>query len=167
MTDNQQLDTYLAQVLPDQACRQHVLDILKPNYKTMVWVGSGSNGKSTLYQLLESTLREYLEGKKIKLRLIEGSGNWSYVKQLRFSDDCPESGLYGSSRPYKYINIIHCNHIPQPVKDDKQFGHSLNIIHFTSEFVDHPTSGQFKRFVDMDSKFPEWKQAFMALLTRE
>jgi phage/plasmid-associated DNA primase len=63
--------------------------------------------------------------------------------------------------------VLTCNQLPNVPANDNGTWRRLRVLEFTSKFTDKPdleVPTEFLADTDLSSKFPSWKESFMALL---
>lgn len=164
------------------------------------WTGTGGNGKSKLNDLLSETLGSYackvpitlFTGKRTgssqanpELAQIKGKRyiyveesdkgdkiNVGLLKELTGGDKISCRDLFESQMEFKPQGswVMFTNHKPEFPPDDGGMNRRVEVVEFTSRFVDKPNPArpnEFKKDGSLDYRIKEWKTNFMALLLQK
>ncbi len=162
--------------------------------KFRVWVGDGANGKSKLEELFIKSFGDYafklpitlLTGKRndfnqITPELVRAKGrrfvyfaepeeyqsiNSGILKEFVTNNKVYMSGENGNVIEFtpQYKMALICNNVP---KFSEDVMNHLEIIKFTSKFVENPNSenpNEFHRMNNISEKIELWKEFFMSYL---
>lgn len=167
---------FLEQILPDQEIREYVLkrfaDCLNaeiPNTTFLMFTGSGSNGKSQLFNLMEAAMGDFAGKYEVTLltrkrnnpnetnsEKVDLKGkrfgffsepeddekiNISFLKELTGSETVKATAKYESAGSFLVDAklFLGCNDLPEVKATDKAVWRRVRVVDFPSEFVDEPT----------------------------
>ncbi len=172
-----EIEEFMEKIQPKEEMRMYILtymaSILEGNNKDqkfLIFTGSGSNGKGTLFELLDNTLGDYYSTVPITLLTQKRKGsstatpeladkhgkrflvmqepetddkiNVGYMKELTGQDKIMARPLYGS--PFYYIPqfkiAVACNILPQIPADDNGTWRRLRVADFEQKFCDNPVN---------------------------
>lgn len=174
---------FLKQVLPDQDVERYVLKLIASflhgssgDQKFHIWTGSGSNGKSCLMDLIETTFGDYSIKLPVTVLTHRRGGSSSatpeiaktkgrrfasfqepekddkihvgYMKELSGGDTIMARGLYGDPVEFKpmFKMVLACNDLPEIPSNDGGTWRRLRVVHFPSKFVDEPDPDDPRQF---------------------
>jgi P4 family phage/plasmid primase-like protien len=171
----EEVNDFLSKIFVDKDVREYVLKLIASclfggsDEHFHIWTGVGSNGKSTLIQLIEKTLGEYACKLPISLMTNKrsGSGNASpevirtrgrrfismqepdegdelkvgILKELTGRDKIVARELYKNSVEFmpQFKMFLCCNDLPTIPSDDNGTWRRLRVVEFKSKFCDKPT----------------------------
>jgi P4 family phage/plasmid primase-like protien len=165
--------------------------------KFNIWTGCGSNGKSKITQLFEMSFGEYcitfpitlITGKRANSNsatpeIAQSKGkrygifqepseneriNIGLMKQLTGNDKIKARPLFKD--PIEFIPqfklLLVCNQMPSVPADDEAVWRRLEVVEYTSKFVDEPNpenEHEFEKDKYLVEKLDKWKEHFMSLL---
>lgn len=95
--------------------------------------------------------------------------NVGLMKELTGGDKIMARQLYKEPVEFKpqFKMMLACNHLPNVPANDNGTWRRIRVIEFTSKFTDNPDPEnplEFEMDTELSSKFPCWKETFMALL---
>jgi P4 family phage/plasmid primase-like protien len=95
--------------------------------------------------------------------------NIGLMKELSGGDKIQARLIYKEPIEFKpqFKMILACNHLPAVPSDDGGTWRRIRALEFTSRFCDNPDPAKPNEFPidkELSSKFPDWKEHFMALL---
>lgn len=161
----------------------------------IIFSGIGSNGKSTLVNFLEMSLNMYCYAPDVALltEKRKGSGNASpdlfalkgkrmlffsepessdvlkcgVLKQLSGGDSISARQLF--KEPISFKNqgtlILSCNDLPEIKAQDNGLWRRVQLVNFTSKFVDEPKGkNEFKRDSELKNRMEVWKDYLPGIL---
>ena len=187
----QEVRTFIHQVLPVTDVREYMLILLSSfldgkitGQKFHIWTGSGSNGKSKLIELFQSTFGEYCctfpsslitqkraaaescnpvlvraKGKRfVVLQEPEGNEkiNVGLMKELTGGDKIIARGLHKDPIEYtpQFKLVLTCNDLPQVPSNDDGTWRRMRCVKFPSKFTYEPDPGNPYEF-DIDENLSE------------
>ncbi len=165
--------------------------------KFRLWIGDGANGKSKLEELFTTTLGDYAikfpvtlittkrsASNQISPELVRAKGkrfayfvepaaddivNSGIIKEFTGNDKIYARGLNQDSIEFvpQFKMALLCNDVPNFSQNDIGLWSRLEIVKFTSRFVENPNPenpNEFLRVNDLSEKMKSWKELFMAYL---
>lgn len=180
-----ELNQFLKDIIPDKNERDYLLSFLTSclngERNKIIFYGTGSNGKTTLINLIQQTFgdnfsrfpnqimnRSESDRKITSDRELYAIHNKKivYCEDNNLNSYALQDDIFKYRKIYtqEYIDfkctfnmIISCNHIPDNI--------DTNVIHFNTKFVDNPTKPNEKlRDVNIYDKIKNWKHEFTILL---
>ena len=174
---------FFSQVQPKAHMRQYLLTLLASfisgnihEEKFHIFTGSGSNGKSRVLELYETTLGDYcckfpvtlLTQKRIacnaaNAELARSKGrrfacmqepsesehlNIGLMKELSGGDKITARALYSMPVEFKpmFSMVLMCNHLPSCPSDDNGTWRRIRVVEFASKFVHDPDPNDAHQF---------------------
>lgn len=168
--------TFLSQIIPNKRVLEYTLKVLGkalvgvPDEKFYLWTGlSGANGKSTLINLLENTLGDYISSVDVSLLTNKRTGSSNatpdivrlrgkrlftfqepehndklrtgILKQFTGGDTIVARELFKAPVSFKLQGtmVMCCNDLPAVTSIDGGTWRRIRVIEFTSRFCDNPT----------------------------
>jgi len=177
-----QVEYFLNKVLPIENVRNYVLNLLasflhgmNKEQKFHIWIGSGSNGKSTLIDLYKKTIGGYYVSMSLvpiipKYRSLHGYKNVDTILLgKRFlSNDEPHMGIEIEIEiSFTSRLVLTCNELPNIPYDDDGTWRRIRVVEFVSKFCENPNPSKPYEFLidhELPNKFEEWKEVFMYML---
>jgi len=172
---NDGLDDFINKVLPEEAVREYTLRFLASclcgevrEEKFYFWTGSGSNGKSKIIELIDSTLGEYSRPMDVSYLTTKRSNSAAaspeleriryarfvsmseperddqiYVgkmKQITGGDKMSSRGLFKDTTEFKpqFKIVLMCNELPRLAGNDGGVARRIEVVDFVSKFTDNP-----------------------------
>lgn len=163
--------------------------------KFRIWVGVGGNGKTKLLELHSLALGEYADSFDVMLFTGKRAQSNSATPEVALSKgkrfmqvDEPEEGAKINVGLMKYYTggdkikarglfkdpiefkpqfkiVLVCNDLPEVPAHDGGVWRRLEIVEFTSKFVDNPVGeNEFKKDAELSNKLKIWGETFMSML---
>lgn len=163
--------------------------------KFRIWTGIGGNGKTKLLELHAMALGEYADsfdvmlftGKRAQsnaatpeVALSKGKRfmqvdepeegakiNVGLMKYYTGGDKIKARGLFKDPVEFKpqFKIVLVCNELPEVPPHDGGVWRRLEIVEFTSKFVDNPVAeNEFKKDPELSNKLKVWGETFMSML---
>ena len=173
-----EVDNYFNSIMIDKEMKnyllQYIAELLQPNKQIFsLWIGNGSNGKSSLLTLIMNTFTNFFifgknewltkkyDGLPNKLKTIDNRTIICFSEIERPIHDENIQKILGAGFNMIYVG----NGFPDILLNDLKIYERIQIIPFRTKFV---TKAKSKYEITMDvnlkKKIIEWKTAFMWLL---
>jgi len=179
-----ELMTFFEQLYPDTQLREYVFALLssclfgtKKQSRILVFHGGGSNGKSALQTLLESTFGEYYTTLTPALLARKTVNNDTLEKQVggrrivHFSE--PDGKIHGAFLKAlvdetSAVPFISCNALPQLACADDSVWSRIRVVPHTSVFgsevnIEHGAA-HFPADMELKAKLLRWRIPLLGLL---
>jgi phage/plasmid-associated DNA primase len=174
------IDTFFENILPIERVRHYILNILSScildvnkDKKLHFWTGNGSNGKSTLVNLIKNTFGDYCyiicSIKDIDKLLLQNN------KHIIILDIIIKSSFILSNKILQFIKtssckiIFVCNELPE-INIDDDIWDNISVVEFISHFCDNPFPNKKYEFL-VDTNFQKqmkrWNGIFMYMLIED
>ncbi|AYV80252.1 MAG: D5-like helicase-primase, partial [Gaeavirus sp.] len=171
-----EVEKFITSVHPQEDIRLYVMCYIASlleggnnDQKFIIWIGSGSNGKGTLINLIDYTFGDYFGTLPVTLLTVKRKGtsnatpeladkkgkralilqepdpddkiNVGYMKELTGQDKLMARPLY--CEPFYFIPqfkmFIACNKLPEIPSDDGGTWRRIRVVEYTQKFVSTPT----------------------------
>lgn len=171
-----QVNNFIKSIQPDEDMRNYLmcycasfLEGGNKDQKFMIWLGSGSNGKGTLIDLLDKSFDLYFGtmmptaitqkrgsssgaspelANKHGIRLVclqeideDEKLNVGFLKNITGQDKIECRALY--SEPFQFVPLfkllLACNHLPEVSSDDDGTWRRIRVVNFPIKFKSNPT----------------------------
>ena len=187
-----EIDAFLKQVYTNDTVRRYALDIMSSVIdgsikmeKFYVFTGSGSNGKSKLFELYQKAIGEYYsiipisyitnkraasnqaapelertKGRRMSVLQEPGENeklNVGIMKEVTGGDIIQCRGLFKEPIEFKpqFKLFLICNDLPEVPSDDNGTWRRIAVIEHTSRFCEEPSDDPAKREFTVDIELSE------------
>lgn len=171
-----EIDGFLSSVFTNDQVRRYMKDVMAcavdggiRQEKFYILTGSGSNGKSKIFELIQKAVGDYFcilpialltqkraasnsaqselertRGRRVSIMQEPGENeklNIGLMKELSGGDRIICRGLFKDPIEFKpqFKMFMTCNDLPEVPSDDGGTWRRIRVIEFTSKFVEHPT----------------------------